>query len=271
MQRVQLNLRWAIVGSIAAFALSMLAVTLTQQISLYALTLFPLFITLWVITRLSSREIGSRLEIRCPYTLAILHPIGVVGLTALIAWLGGGIRVNLIDRDRFIVNLVAQFILNFALVLLTEEGFFRGWLWGILERSRRSPRLILVWTSLLFSLWSLPLFFLQAESGRSFSILPIAIALFNFFLLGTIWGCLRFQTGSVIAPALCHALWNALTYILFGIGGSTGLFAITASELYDPQRGILGIVLNLLIVMTLKPWQIGQQRCWTDDLDESNG
>ncbi len=51
-------------------------------------------------------------------------------------------------------------------------------------------------------------------------------------------------SGSVLVPCTAHASWNAIVYIFFGHGLKTGSLGITHITVFDPERGILGLVIN---------------------------
>ena len=64
------------------------------------------------------------------YGMALLHPVLIVGTIAIIAMAGGAFNTSQTDwlaaRDEFVTMVLMSFVLG----LLTEEGFFRGWLYG---------------------------------------------------------------------------------------------------------------------------------------------
>src|SRR5262245_55313914 len=51
------------------------------------------------------------------------------------------------------LNLLIVTISTALVAIVTEEGFFRGWLWGSLRRKRISECHVLVYTSIAFSAW----------------------------------------------------------------------------------------------------------------------
>ena len=82
----------------------------------------------------------------------------------------------------------------------------------------------------------------------------IPIFLINGTLLGAIWGVLRLVSGSIVVPAVSHAVWNAIDYPLFGFGEKVGALGIEQTHIYGPEVGILGIALNLAFLTLL--WRI---------------
>ena len=58
---------------------------------------------------------------------------------------------------------------------------------------------------------------LTEEFGLPPAEWPVYLA--NVFLIGLVWGLMRLRSGSVIGPALSHAVWNALVYGLLSFLG----------------------------------------------------
>jgi membrane protease YdiL (CAAX protease family) len=239
-----------ILGSIAVLAVSPVIVLLTGKINLYALILLPLTLLLWALTKLSPKKMGISLGRPRIYIISLLYPALVMGLSGLTAWLAGGIQVKEISAIPVINRVLILFLLYFIGSLLTEEGFFRGWLWGVLERGGFMLRVKLLWTAGLFSLWHYVVTTgISSESRLPMTIVPIYLG--NIFLIGLILGLLRQTSGSILVPSVAHGLWNALLYPLFGVGEITGMFTITSPQLFDPERGFLGLGLNLIVFVLL--------------------
>lgn len=99
------------------------------------------------------------------------------------------------EMDIVIPPQVKKAGINFALVslstilvaIVTEEGFFRGWLWGSLEHAGLPRTRILIWTSLAFSLWHWSAVMLKT----GFEPLPSQVPVFmvNAAVVGAVWGC----------------------------------------------------------------------------------
>lgn len=81
-----------------------------------------------------------------------------------------------------------------VLVALAEEIFFRGFIQPSLARTTGSPAVAIAGTALLFSIAHLPVY-----------ELPVATSI---FLPGLMFGLLRQISGTVTAPAACHAACN---------------------------------------------------------------
>lgn len=150
--------------------------------------------------------------------------------------------------------------LNFALVsvstiliaIVTEEGFFRGWLFASLERAAFKPGRILVWSSIAFSLWHLPA--IALDTGFNVPAIQIPVFMVNAAAMGAIWGLLRLISGSVIVASVSHGVWNGGAYVFFGYGTKVGALGIGDTAIYGPEVGVLGLVLNLIAAAALWRW-----------------
>jgi len=231
------------------------AITTTMDFTGYtnfsALPLLGIIILFWLIQRQSKDEIGLKFGQLKYYGLALLYPLVVLGATSLIAYLYGDFSIAEIDQEKDIVNLLAGVIIGPLMLLLTEEGFFRGWLWGAFKKAGMPPEKTLFITTGLFVIWHISAVTSGTEYGLPISQVPIY--LINATLLGLIWGTLRLASGSIVVPALCHAVWNAFAYGLFGFGEKIGALGVTNTFLLGPEVGYLGILLNGLFFLWL--WQ----------------
>ncbi len=61
-------------------------------------------------------------------------------------------------------------------------------------------------------------------------------------------------TGSVIVPSVCHAVWNGIDYPLFGFGEKVGALGVEQTQVYGPEVGLLGLVLNFIFAAALWFW-----------------
>ena len=186
------------------------------------------------------------------YGLAVLYPLFVLGLTALIAYLYGDISIREIDERKDLLNLAADLVAGPLVILLTEEGFFRGYLWASFKKAGITAKNTLFITSMAFIIWHISA--VTSGSDYSLPISQIPIYLINGSLLGLIWGTLRWASGSIIVASVCHALWNGFTYLLFGYGEKIGLLGITDTFIFGPEIGYLGIILNGCFFLWL--WKI---------------
>ena len=83
------------------------------------------------------------------------------------------------------------------------------------------------------------------DTGFDIPADEVPVYLINATLIGGVFGMIRLMSGSVIAPSLCHAVWNGLNYPLYGFGEKVGALGIQQTHIYGPEVGILGIGLNL--------------------------
>ncbi|MEM7084717.1 MAG: CPBP family intramembrane glutamic endopeptidase [Bacteroidota bacterium] len=240
---------------IIAFLLAV-AISITMDFTGYTfLSAYPLLaITLifWFIQRQTKKEMGlvfGRLKF---YILALLYPLIVLSATALIAYLAGDLSIGEFDESAVTLNLIVGVTLGPLVVLLTEEGFFRGWLWGAFRKAGFSAEKALWVTSILFVIWHISA--VTAESSYKLPFSQIPIYLINGLFIGLIWGTLRWASGSIIVASVCHAVWNTLAYMLFGFGENVGLLGVTNTALFGPEVGYLGILLNGLFFLWL--WRI---------------
>lgn len=214
-----------------------------------ALPLFPLMALFWYLERLSRREMGFTLGGWTHYGTAVLYPVTVMGAIAAIAFLAGAIDGSEADWVKTGQNIALISFSTFLVATLTEEGFFRGWLWGSLTRRGLPPLRVLVWTSLAFSLWHISA--VTLDTGFDLPWTQIPIYMVNATLLGAVWGMLRWRSGSIIVASVSHGIWNGLAYMLFGYSTKVGALGIENTVLFGPERGLLGIVFNALFFVAL--------------------
>ena len=139
------------------------------------------------------------------------------------------------------------------MLVLTEEGFFRGWLWASLGRTGQDKARVLLWSSLAFSAWHWSWAFFA--DGLNLAPAHAAIYLANAAVMGAGWGMLRLISGSVAVASVSHSVWNAIAYTLFGAGPMQGVLGIEQTFLFDAETGIVGLVLNTLFVVGLWRWE----------------
>jgi membrane protease YdiL (CAAX protease family) len=197
---------------------------------------------------LASRDgiyVGTSLH----YGLALLYPILVMGAIAVVAALTGAIDVSETNWTKTAANLALITVSTVLVTILTEEGFFRGWLWASLRRAGLTPRNTLVWTSLAFAAWHISAVVL--ETGFEPPAKQIPVYLVNATILGAIWGRLRSLSGSIVVASVSHGLWNGMAYALFGFGTHVGALGIENTALYGPEIGVLGLGLNAAFFVLL--------------------
>ena len=207
-----------------------------------ALPLFPLMGLFWYLGKLSRREMGFSWGPWSHYAVAAVYPVVVMGTVAVIAWAAGAIDISQTDWHKARLNLVLVTVSTILVAILTEEGFFRGWLWASLRRAGDSPRKTLVFTSLAFSLWHLSA--VALDTGFDLPWKQIPVFMVNAAVLGAIWGLMRWRSGSVIVASVNHGVWNGLAYVLFGFGTKVGALGIENTAVFGPEVGLLGLGVN---------------------------
>ena len=246
---------WPLLGTVVA-----IAITTTMDLnglSLFsALSLLPLMVFFWWRQGLTRTEMGMTWGRLWHYGLAILYPLFVIGLTVMAAQMAGATDGTSINWQKLAKNLMLMGLTGIPMLVLTEEGFFRGWLWASLRRSGRDTVATLIWSSIAFSAWHWTWAFL--ESGLGLPPLQVPVYLLNAAVMGVGWGLLRWISGSVVVASVSHAVWNAFAYTLFGAGPIEGALGIQQTYLFDVEVGTIGLGLNLLFTVALWKWWQGR-------------
>ena len=178
----------AILGVLVAIGITT-TMDATGYTNFSALPLFPLALLFWAWQRLSRVEMGLTWGNLRGYGLALLYPGLVLGAATLIAFLLGAVDLSGADWEKAGLNMLLGSSMGTLIVLLTEEGFFRGWLWASLKRGGQSDTQVLVWSSVLFMLWHVSP--ISLNTGFNVPVAQIPVYLANATLLGVIWGMLR--------------------------------------------------------------------------------
>jgi len=103
--------------------------------------------------------------------------------------------------------------------------------------------------AIAFTLWHVSA--ISLDTGFDIPAAEIPVYLVNATFLGAVWGILRMVSGSVLVPAVCHAVWNGLDYPLYGFGEKVGALGIEQTHIYGPEVGLLGILLNAAFVLLI--------------------
>ena len=214
-----------------------------------ALPLIPLFILFAILDRLNRHELGLRFARPSDYGLALAHPILVIGALGALAFLAGAIDLSHFQLVKVVANVALLSVVTFVLAIITEEGFFRGWLWGAARRLGMSPLGTLVVTTAAFVAWHISFVALSGEFHFGASDVPVFFV--NATLIGLIWGLLRLGSGSIIVSSAAHGLWNGLTYVLFGEASGLGALGIRNVSLFAPEVGLIAVALNLAFLVLL--------------------
>jgi uncharacterized protein len=247
---------WSIAGVLAAIAVTS-TMDATGASAYSALPLLPLLVLFCYLQRIPAKEIGfawGKSHALRSYGLAILYPIAVMGTITGIAGLTGALNPAAAapHKHSVWVNLFLVGGTTIPVALLTEEGFFRGWLWASLKRSGQGMFAILLFTSVAFALWHWSSAILP--TGFNPPLAQVPIFMLNAFLVGAVWGMLRLLSGSLVVTSVSHGVWNGLAYVLFGFGAHSGALGISNTALYGPEVGVLGFLLNLTVAVGLWVW-----------------
>jgi membrane protease YdiL (CAAX protease family) len=217
-----------------------------------ALPLFVLTGVFWAVQGFTRAEVGLRWGRAELYGLALLHPLVILGTVILVALVAGATDVSNAEWGKAGLNMALGATVGILMALITEEGFFRGWLWASLKGAGVGRGGVLLWSSVAFSLWHISIVTLDTDFALPAGQIPVY--LINVVVIGVIWGLMRQASGSVLVPAVCHAVWNALDYPLFGFGTNVGELGIEQTSIYGPEVGFLGLTLNTLFALVLWRW-----------------
>lgn len=222
-----------------------------------AFALLPLMLLFWYLEGLSRSEMGFKWGRPSDFALALLYPLVVIGMIAIVATLAGAVDLPKTNWQKALLNLLIMTISTALVAIITEEGFFRGWLWGSLRRRRVSESHVLIYTSIAFSVWHISAVTLATDYRPASSQLPVFFI--NAAMIGIVWGMLRWMSGSIIVTSCSHGLWNGIAYAFFGFGTKTGALGVRNTALFGPEIGVLGLVSNAVFALLL--WQWWRTRC----------
>jgi uncharacterized protein len=245
------TIRLPILGVFAAIAITS-TMDATGLSTFSALPLFPLLGLCWYLQRLSRGELGFKWGQWRHYGLAALYPVSVVGAITIVAAATGVIDLSHTNWRKAGINLILVTISTVLVVIVTEEGFFRGWLWVSLERAGLQKASILLWSSIAFSLWHWSAVMLKTGFDPPRAQVPVFMV--NAVVMGAVWALLRWISGSVIVSSVSHGLWNGMAYVFFGFGTKVGALGIKNTGLFGPEVGVLGLAANLIFAAALWRW-----------------
>jgi membrane protease YdiL (CAAX protease family) len=253
--------RWSVAGFGAVVAIVITSTMDANGLSTYsALPLAPLGGALWLLTRFSRREMGWCLGNRRGYAFALAHALLVPSLIGAVAWLDGYADLRHLDMAHAVRNIVVASTAGILAALLTEELFFRGWLWAAFARAELSPARVLWTTSAIFALWHVSAVVLPTGFNPPPRQVPIFLA--NALMLGLIWGLVRQLSNSIVVSSVAHSVWNAVVYSGFGFGAKVGALGIANTIVFGPEVGVLGLAANGLVAWMLwrAAWRDGPTR-----------
>jgi CAAX protease family protein len=237
-----------IIGVLVAIAITSV-MDATGYTNFSALPLFPLMVLLWVVQRNSRREIGFTLAAAKAFGFALLFPLVVFGTIAALAYANHAIDVSHANWTKVVINVVLLATVTFLVAAITEEGFFRGWLWAALARAKLEPAGLIFWTSVAFSLWHWSA--ITLDTGFNVPLAGVPLFMLNAAVLGAVWAVMRERSGSLLVSSLSHGVWNGCDYVLFGFGTHHGALGIADTAVYGPEVGVLGLGLNAAFLLSL--------------------
>lgn len=217
-----------------------------------AFILIPLIPAVSLMGKLSWAEIGFRAGSARDYLIAGAVPLALLTFLTVTAWLLNAMQPEREEWGIVILILIFNSVVGTLLVAITEEGFFRGVLWSLLQKSGQTDKQVLWTTTAIFVVWHLSAILLAADYAPALFQVPIYLV--NATLLGLIWGLLRQQSGSIWPPAIYHSVWNAFVYQLYGFGTDSGDLGTEPTWIFGPEIGLAGIVLSGSVVLCLFQW-----------------
>ena len=238
-------------GVLAAIAITS-AMDATGLSPFSALPLLPLLLLFAYLQHLPRRSLGFVLARPVHYGIAALHPLLVLVAIAAAAMVAGAVNVAGVSWPRVWFVFARVSVMTALVVVLTEEGFFRGWLWASLRRAGLTEGMTLLASSAAFAAWHWSAVCLK--TGFEPPPAQVPVFLVNAAVMGAIWGLLRAISGSVVVSSFCHGLWNGGAYVFFGFGTKVGKLGIQRTSFYGPEVGVLGLALNLLFALLLWRW-----------------
>jgi membrane protease YdiL (CAAX protease family) len=245
-----MTLDWRKAAAGAAVAIGVTtAMDASGLMAFSALPLLPLGALFWALERHPRRAVGFAWGRGRDYAVALLHPLVVLGAVTLTAALTGALHTAGTDWRKAGLNLLLVSGTSIPVAIVTEEGFFRGWLWATLGRGGARRGAILIWSSLAFALWHVSAVVLP--TGFNPPPAQVPVFLINAAVMGAIWGMMRLRSGSVVVSSVCHGLWNGLDYVLYGFGSRVGALGVRETAFYGPEVGVLGLTLNSLFALGL--------------------
>lgn len=127
----------------------------------------------WYLERLSSAEMGFRWGRLTHYAVALLCPLVVPGIVAIVAMLAGAVDLSNTNWQKILLNVLIVTISTALVAVVTEEGFFRGWPWASLRRRGMSESRLLIFTSIAFAAWHISAVTLDPDFRPMASQIPI--------------------------------------------------------------------------------------------------
>jgi membrane protease YdiL (CAAX protease family) len=263
---MKINREMPFIGTIAAItATTILILVGLSDFACYVL--FPLVVLFSLLQRMRLREIGFKRGNGRSYIIAILYPVIIMFLLTLAARLFGVVDITDTDWNKSIKSIAIMTLLTFAITLVTEDAFFRGWLWSSIERTGKSRLITAIWTGIAFALWHISVVLFMQDFQLPPARIPIYIL--NCAVAGFVFTLLRWISGSVLVPSISHGIWNGICYELFGTGTEVAALGIKDTTVFSPESGILGFLFNILFAVLLLTWILRSNKSIGDSRDGS--
>ncbi len=203
------------------------------------------------------RNLGYKWPSAAWIIYAVVYSLSAILLIAVLDFLTGWTQLQSQEAIRSSINftvkeslpmvillfVLLQWILTTLINLITEELTFRGYILTRLQKLGTWKAVL--FSSLLFGLWHVPVSILIIKSGW----LRVILYAVNISLLGIGFGWLFIRSGSLIPPCIAHGLWNALEYTFWGMGNHTGVFVGSQRVLFDPEEGAAGTIILLIFAV----------------------
>ena len=222
-----------------------------------ALPLLPLAALGWWLGKHSRQAMGIAWGRPRDYALAAALPVVVLGTLGIGAWAMGLTDFGATDWSKAVRNLALMVIATIPVAILTEEGFFRGWLVASLERQGFRKQGTLLCSSIAFALWHVSAVTIAAGFVLPAAQIPVFLA--NAAVIGAIWCVMRMRSESIVVSSVSHGLWNGGAYVLFGYGQKVGALGIADTAFFGPENGLLGLALNLVFLVVVVRWPISRR------------
>jgi len=184
--------RRPMLGVLAAIAITS-TMDATGLSAFSTLPLLPLLVLFWYLQRLSRAEVGFAWGQWRHYGQAGLYPVSVVGVITLVAAAAGAVDLSHTNWKKAAINFVLVTISTMLVVIVTEEGFFRGWLWASLKQAGMQQPSVLIWSSIAFSLWHWSAVMLKTGFDPPRAQVPVFMV--NAMVMGMVWGLLQNHNG----------------------------------------------------------------------------
>lgn len=190
-----------LLGFVIALVLTAFVPFWTGKTSLQVTLLFPLILIFAYYTKMNAKELGLTFGEKKEYLIAIAYPLISALIVIILATVSGNLG-KITTSFATLSAFLGLFFTTLILTVTTEEGFFRGWLFGVMEKYEYSPKSIILLTALAFMIWHIPLFIIGSEMQGAYHMIPLYLS--TVFTGGAVMGAIRYRSGSIIVSSLSH-------------------------------------------------------------------